>query len=119
MDRSEVQKLAARLIAAGVVLYGDRVGVIRDPEEEQTKSGIILPETARQKPIRGRVVAVGLGCDPGDREDPVAGMSVGDRVTFTKYNPVLHEIEMNDGQEPEFVLIEVMHSSDLYFGWRD
>lgn len=119
MERDEARALAARMIAAGVVLYGDRVGVIRDPEDEATKSGIILPETARTKPIRGRIVTVGMGCDPGDPNDPVAGMVVGDRVTFTKYNPVLHEIALNDGDEPDRVQIEVMHSSDLYFAWRD
>lgn len=119
MTRDEAKKLAARMIASNVVLYGDRVGVIRDPEDEQTKSGIIIPDQARTKPIRGRIVVVGLGCDPGDRDDPMAGMVVGDRVTFTKYNPILHEIELNDGEEPKRQQIEVMHTSDLYFAWRD
>jgi len=118
-QREDIKKIGARLIASGVILYGDRVGVIRDPEEEQTKSGIIIPDEARRKPIRGRVVVVGQGCNPGDAEDPVAGMTIGDRVTFTKYNPIIMEVDLNDGDEPDPVLIEVMHSSDLYLAWRD
>lgn len=119
MTRDEIKKVGARLIAAGVILYGDRVGVIRDPEEEKSKGGIILPDQARTKPIRGRVVVVGQGCDPADAEDPVAGMCIGDRVTFTKYNTIIMEVVLSDGEEPDPVNIEVMHSSDLYLAWRD
>lgn len=119
MTRDEARNLGARLVANGVVLYGDRVGVVRDEEEEATRSGIIIPDQARRKPIRGRIVIVGLGCDPEDGEDPIAGMSYGDRVSFTKYNPVLHEVELNDGGEPKDVQIEIMHVSDLYLAWRD
>lgn len=119
MTRDEARTLGARLIANGVVLYGDRVGVIRDEEEEATRSGIIIPDQARKRPIRGRIVIVGLGCDPGDATDPVAGMAYGDRVSFTKYNPVLHEVVLNDGGEPSTIEIEVMHISDLYLAWRD
>ena len=119
MNRDEARAVGARLIANGVVLYGDRVGVIRDEEVDETRSGIIIPDQARKKPIRGRIVIVGLGCDPTDEEDPVAGMQYGDRVSFTKYNPVLHEVELNDGAEPKDVQIEVMHVSDLYLAWRD
>ncbi len=118
-DRDAVKKIGARLVAAGVLLYGDRVGVIRDPEQETTKSGIYIPDQARTKPIRGRVVVVGQGCDPMDAEDPIAGMAIGDRVTFTKYNTIVMEVVLNDGEEPDPVVIEVMHSSDLYLAWRD
>lgn len=65
-------------------------------EDEKTKSGIILPDTAKEKPERGEVVAVGPGrlLDNGTR----AAMSVkaGDKILFKKYSP--DEIKV-DGQE--------------------
>lgn len=119
MKRDDAKALGARFIANGVVLYGDRVGVIRDEEVEVSRGGIIIPDNSRKKPIRGRIIVVGLGCDPADPEDAVAGMLYGDRVSFTKYNPVTHDIELKDGAEPRDVQVEVMHISDLYFAWRD
>jgi co-chaperonin GroES (HSP10) len=110
-----VRDVIAGIIATGVIIYGPRIAVIRDPEEEVSKGGIILPEQARRKEPRGTVVAIGLGVDR-DEDDPVAGMAVGDRVMYTKYNPILFNITLPNGQEAG---LELMHVSDLYIGWRE
>src|SRR5215212_7946119 len=64
---------------------GDRLIVEVLEEEEQTVSGIVLPDTAKEKPQRGRVLAVG----PGSRNDEghIVPMAVaeGDEVIFSKY----------------------------------
>ncbi len=59
---------------------GDRVVVKPAPADEKTKGGIIIPDTAKEKPQRGEVVAVGKGKD--DNEMTVA---VGDVVLYGKY----------------------------------
>jgi chaperonin GroES len=64
---------------------GDRVWVEPIEQEEMTASGIILPETAKEKPQEGKVLAVGPGVrdDKGERQPP--DVKVGDRVLFAKY----------------------------------
>ena len=64
---------------------GDRVLVKRLEAEEKTKGGIILPDTAKEKPKEGRVMAVGSGrlLDNGQRLAPQ--VKVGDRVIFSSY----------------------------------
>lgn len=109
-----VNDVIAGIKATGIVIYGPRIAVIRDPEEEKTKGGLFIPDQARRKEPRGTVVALGLGVDQ-DTEDPIAGMKVGDRVMYTKYNPILFNITLPDGQEAG---LELMHVSDLYIGWR-
>ena len=64
---------------------GDRLIVEVLEEEEQTISGIVLPDTAKEKPQRGRVLAVGPGTR--DEDGKFVGMEVdaGDEVVFSKY----------------------------------
>ena len=64
----------------------DRVIVKRVKEEEKTKGGIIIPDTAKEKPIEGEVIAVGNGKvnDQGTLVKPE--VKVGDRVLFGKYS---------------------------------
>jgi chaperonin GroES len=64
---------------------GDRVVVEREESEERTKGGILLPDTAKNKPSRGTVISVGDGklCDDGKRK-PLQ-VKAGDRVLFTSY----------------------------------
>ena len=64
---------------------GDRVVVERDASEETTAGGIVLPDTAKDKPARGRVVSVGEGrlLDDGSRGQ--LQVKVGDRVIFSSY----------------------------------
>lgn len=62
----------------------DRVIVKRIEEEEKSKGGIIIPDTAKEKPQEGKVIAVG----PGKREDGkliAPDVKTGDRVLFGKY----------------------------------
>jgi len=64
---------------------GDRVVVERLEAETKTKGGIVLPDTAKEKPKEGKVIAVGEGRlqDDGSRSD--LQVKVGDRVIFTSY----------------------------------
>ena len=63
----------------------DRILVKRLQEEEMTKGGIIIPDSAKEKPAEGEVIAVGKGKmnDKGDRNK--MDVKVGDRVLFSKY----------------------------------
>lgn len=108
-----VADVIAGLKAMDIVIYGPRIAVIRDPEEEQTRGGIFLPETARKKEPRGTVVAIGLGVE--NEGDVLYGFEIGDRVMYTKYNPILFTVNLPDGREAG---LELMHVSDLYIGWR-
>ena len=63
----------------------DRILVKRLEEEEMTKGGIIIPDSAKEKPAEGEVIAVGKGKmnDKGDRMK--MDVKVGDRILFSKY----------------------------------
>ena len=64
----------------------DRVLVRRVEEEETTKGGIIIPDTAKEKPIEGIVVAVGSGKSEGEGKKKVPlEVKEGDKVLFSKY----------------------------------
>ncbi|TXF88127.1 co-chaperone GroES [Neolewinella aurantiaca] len=58
----------------------DRVVIKSAPAEEKTSGGIIIPDTAKEKPQRGEVIAVG----PGKKDNPMT-VSVGDTVLYGKY----------------------------------
>jgi chaperonin GroES len=74
----------------------DRIVVKRLDAETQTKGGIIIPDTAKEKPIEGRVVAVGNGKLLKDGKLRPLDVSVGDTVLFGKYAG--NEIKL-DGQD--------------------
>ena len=74
----------------------DRVVVIRIEEEEKTKGGIIIPDTAKEKPQEGRVIAVGSGKLNEDGERMPLDVKKNDRVLFSKYGG--NEIQI-DGVE--------------------
>ncbi len=73
---------------------GDRVVVEREESEEKTAGGIVLPDTAQDKPSRGKVIAIGDGrlLDDGSRSK--LQVKVGDKVLFTSYAP--EAIKIND-----------------------
>ena len=84
---------------------GDRVLVKRVEEEEKTKGGIIIPDTAKEKPQEGEVVAVG----PGGRDEagkliPI-DLKAGDRVLFGKWSGTEVKVE---GEE-----LLIMKESDI------
>ena len=63
----------------------DRIVVSRIADQEKTKGGIIIPDTAKEKPIEGKVLAVGNGRVLEDGSVRKLDIKVGDRVLFAKY----------------------------------
>ena len=74
----------------------DRVLIQRVKEEEKTKGGIIIPDSAKEKPIEGKVVAVGNGKVLEDGKVRALAVKAGDRVLFGKYSGT--EVKI-DGEE--------------------
>jgi len=74
----------------------DRIIVKRLEEEEKTKGGIIIPDSAKEKPIEGKVIAVGDGKIKEDGTKISMEIKKGDRVLFAKYGGT--EIKI-DGEE--------------------
>ena len=75
---------------------GDRLVVEPKEREEMTASGLILPETAKEKPQEGEVMAVGPGRRDDDGKRVQMDVSVGDRVLYAKYGGT--EVKI-DGQK--------------------
>jgi chaperonin GroES len=63
----------------------DRVIVLREDEEQESTGGIIIPDTAKEKPQRGKVAAVGSGKLDKDGKRTPLEVKVGDRILFGKY----------------------------------
>ncbi len=74
----------------------DRVVVKRIEEEQKTKGGIIIPDTAKEKPMQGEILAVGPGARGEDGKLIPLGVAVGDRVLFGKWSGT--EVKL-DGDE--------------------
>ncbi len=64
---------------------GDRILVKRLEDEEKTKGGIIIPDTAKEKPQEGRVIAVGRGKMTEDGKVIPLDLKAGDKILFGKY----------------------------------
>ncbi|MCX7816545.1 MAG: co-chaperone GroES [Syntrophales bacterium] len=71
----------------------DRVVVERVEEEEKTAGGIIIPDTAREKPMEGKVIAVGKGRYTDEGKLVIPDVKEGDRVLFSKYAGMEVKIE--------------------------
>ena len=71
----------------------DRVIVRRLEEEEKTKGGIIIPDTAKEKPQEGKVIAVGKGKMTEDGKLIPLDVKVGDKILFGKYSGTEIKIE--------------------------
>jgi chaperonin GroES len=74
----------------------DRIIVKRVAEEEKTKGGIIIPDTAKEKPLEGKVIAVGNGKVLEDGKVRPLDIKAGDRVLFGKYAGTEVKIEGED-----------------------
>ncbi|HLA05577.1 MAG TPA: co-chaperone GroES [Syntrophales bacterium] len=74
----------------------DRVIVKRLAEEEKTKGGIYIPDTAKEKPQQGKVVAVGKGKVADDGKLIKLDVKAGDRILFSKYAGTEVKIEDED-----------------------
>jgi chaperonin GroES len=85
---------------------GDRVIVKPKEPEEVTKGGIILPDTAKEKPMEGEIVAVGPGRVADDGKLIKMELKTGDKVLYGKYSGT--EIKIND---EEYL---IMRESDVY-----
>ena len=84
---------------------GDRVLVKRVEEEQKTKGGIIIPDTAKEKPQEGEVVAVGPGARNDKGEVVALDVKAGDRILFGKWSGT--EVKV-DGQD-----LLIMKESDV------
>jgi chaperonin GroES len=83
----------ATATATSLKPLGDRVVVKPTPREEMTKSGIVLPDTAKEKPQEGTILAVGPGriLDDGKRES--MDVKAGDKVLYGKYAGTEFKVE--------------------------
>jgi chaperonin GroES len=73
---------------------GDRILVKRTEEKEQVKGGIIIPDSAKEKPMEGKVIATGPGKVENDGKRLPMEVKKGDRVLFGKYSGT--EIKLDD-----------------------
>ena len=79
---------------------GDRIVVEREVANQTTAGGIVLPDSAKDKPSRGTVISVGEGRQLADGSKAPLELKPGDVVLFTSYGP--HEIKLG---EEEFLLM--------------
>jgi chaperonin GroES len=79
----------------------DRVLIEPAPAEQKTASGIIIPDTAKEKPLKGKVVAAGQG-----KKDEPMNVKVGDTVLYGQYSGTEIKIDGND--------YLIMRESDIY-----
>jgi chaperonin GroES len=84
----------------------DRIIIKPSPAEEKTRGGIILPDTAKEKPVIGEVVAVGPGRKSDDGKIVPMEVKAGDKVLYGKYSGT--EVTI-DGQE-----YLIMRESDIF-----
>jgi chaperonin GroES len=83
----------------------DRVVVKRVEGEQKTKGGIIIPDTAQEKPMQGEVIAVGPGARNADGEIVALDVKAGDRILFGKWSGT--EVKL-DGED-----LLIMKESDI------
>lgn len=83
-------------LVESLVPMNDRILVKRDEEEERSIGGIVIPDTAKEKPVRGTVIAVGNGKRLKSGQIQALTVKVGDKLYFGKYSGT--EIKL-DGKE--------------------
>ncbi|HLF14419.1 MAG TPA: co-chaperone GroES [Bacteroidota bacterium] len=85
---------------------GDRILIKPSPAEDKTKGGIILPDTAKEKPVVGEVVAIGPGRKSDEGKLIAPEVKVGDKILYGKYSGTETTI---DGKE-----YLIMRESDVF-----
>jgi chaperonin GroES len=75
---------------------GDRVVIEPMPREEMTKSGIVLPDTAKEKPQEGKVIAAGPGAVLEDGKRGAMDVKKGDKVLYAKYAGTEFKVDEKD-----------------------
>jgi chaperonin GroES len=83
-------------VATKVRPMGDRILIKPEGREETTKSGLVLPDTAKEKPMEGRVIAVGNGRTTDDGNVVEVDVKEGDLVLFAKYSGTEVRIDEDD-----------------------
>jgi chaperonin GroES len=91
----------------GLKPIGDRIIVRREAAEEKTSGGIILPDTAQNKPQKGEVIAVGPGRVKPDGTRAAMQLKAGDKVLFTSWAGDEFKDRKQNGE------ILVMHEGDV------
>lgn len=84
----------------------DRVIIKPSPSEEKTKGGLFVPDTAKEKPVVGEVVAVGPGKVSDEGKTITPGVKVGDKVLYGKYSGTEVTVE---GEE-----LLIMREADIF-----
>jgi len=84
---------------------GDRVVIKPTPKEEVSKGGIVLPDTAKEKPQEGEIIAVGPGRLTEDGKRIAVEVKVGDKVIYSKYAGT--EFKLDDEE------LVIMRESDI------
>lgn len=79
---------------------GDRVVVKPEPEEQKTRSGIVLPDTAKEKPQEGTVVAIGSGRILDNGQKVPLEVNIGDKIIYSKYGGTEVKID-----EEEYIIL--------------
>lgn len=92
-------------MVAKLKLLGDRVLIKPIEKEEVSRGGIILPDTAREKPQEGEVIAVGPGRQNEDGTRVAMDIKVGDRVLYNKWGGT--EVKLDEEE------LLIMHESDI------
>ncbi len=92
-------------MAAKIEPLGDRVVIKPLPKEEVSKGGIVLPDTAKEKPQEGKIIAVGPGKLSEDGKRIAMEVKVGDKVIYSKYAGT--EFKLDDEE------VVIMRESDI------
>ncbi len=92
-------------MAAKIKPLGDRVVIKPLPKEEVSKGGIVLPDTAKEKPQEGKIIAVGPGKLSEDGKRMAMEVKVGDKVIYSKYAGT--EFKLDDEE------VVIMRESDI------
>ncbi len=91
---------------AAIVPYGDRVVVKQIKQEEVRASGIVIPDTAKERPQLGEVISVGPGrLDENGKRVPIE-VKVGERVLFAKYSGQEVPRGILPGDEEEYMVLK-------------
>lgn len=85
VSKKSTSPVQNRFGSLGVLPMGDRVLIKPEAPEQMTSFGLIIPDSAKEKPEHGTVVAVGPGRRGDDNDLVPMGVQVGDKVMFSKY----------------------------------
>lgn len=116
-DNKDAARVAAEIEALGYIVPGSKLLIIRDETMEQESSGgIILREEAQARPLKGTIIALGMGIRKDAAAYDLDGINVLMRATFSKYEGHKEAIALLDG---DVVEVEFLTSPDLYLIWTD